>query len=51
MRNKAFRIFGGWGIVRSCQFGNGPLPNWILTTHLSRKTFRTPGMSRLRVIA
>jgi hypothetical protein len=28
MRNKAFRITGKRGIVRSGQFGNGPLPNW-----------------------
>jgi hypothetical protein len=50
MRNRAFCIYGGRGIVRSGQFGNGPLPNWNLNTHLSRKTFRTQEMSRLRAI-
>jgi ribosomal protein L35AE/L33A len=50
MRNKAFRTHGRRGIVRSCQFGNGPLPNWILNTHLARKSFRTEGMSRIRVL-
>ena len=50
MRNKAFRVYGKRGIVLSIQFGNGPLPNWILKTHLSRKTFRTQGMSSLRGI-
>ena len=49
MRNKAFRAYGRQ-IVRSCQFGNGPLPNWILNTHLARKTFRNQGMSSPRVI-
>jgi hypothetical protein len=33
MRNKAFRISGKRGIVRSGQFGNGPLPNWNLHSH------------------
>jgi hypothetical protein len=32
MRNKAFRINGERGIVRSGQFGNGPLPNWNLNS-------------------
>ena len=50
MRNKAFRITGKQGIVRLVQFCNGPLQNWILNTHPSRKTFRTQGMSRLWVI-
>jgi hypothetical protein len=50
MRNKAFRTYGRRGIVRSCQFGNRPLPNLILNTHLSRKSFRTVGMSRIRVL-
>ncbi len=40
MRNKAFRINGKRGIARSCQFGNGPLPNWNLNTHLPCSTFR-----------
>jgi len=44
MRNKAFRISGKRGIVRSGQFGNGPLPNWILNTHPYIGTFRTQGM-------
>jgi hypothetical protein len=41
MRNKLFRIYGKRGIVRSCQFGNGPLPNWILTANLSHEALRT----------
>jgi hypothetical protein len=41
MRNKAFRITGKRGIVRSAQFGNGPLPNWDLNTHRPDETFRT----------
>jgi len=49
MRIKAFRTYGRRGIVRSCQFGNGPLPNLILNIHLSRKSFCTVGMSRIRV--
>jgi hypothetical protein len=41
MWNKAFRINGKRGIVRTGQFGNGPLPNWELNTHLPDETFRT----------
>jgi hypothetical protein len=44
MRNKAFRINGKQGIVRFGQFGNGPLPNWILNTHPYMRAFRTQGM-------
>jgi hypothetical protein len=40
MRNKTFRINGKRGIVRSGQFGNGPLPNWDLNTHRPDGTFR-----------
>jgi len=50
MRNKTFRINGERGIVRSAQFGNGPLPNWRLNTHLSCKTFRVQGMQRIWVL-
>jgi hypothetical protein len=47
MRNKAFCINGKRGIVRSNQFGNGPLPNWNLNSH---ETFRTQGMKPTGVL-
>ena len=50
MRNKVFRITGKQGIVRLVQFCNGPLQNWNLNTHLTRKSFRTVGMSRIQVL-
>jgi hypothetical protein len=49
MRNKAFRITGKRGSVLLIQFCNGPLQNWILNTHLSRKTLRVQGMKRIWV--
>ncbi|RZU29734.1 hypothetical protein BDD14_6348 [Edaphobacter modestus] len=45
MWNKAFRVSGKRWIVRSGQFGNGPLPNWILNTHLP---FSTLGRHKLK---
>ena len=50
MKNKTFRINGERGIVRSTQFGNGPLPNWILNTHPYIGTFRTQGMKPTGVL-
>lgn len=50
MRNKAFRISGKRGIVRPIQFCNGPLQNWTLNTHLSRKTSCVQGTNRIRVL-
>ena len=50
MRNKTFRINGKQRIVRSGQFGNGPLPNWILNTHHPFGTFRTQGMKPTDVL-
>jgi hypothetical protein len=49
MRNKAFRINGKQGIVRFGQFGNGPLPNWNLNTHLYIGTL-TQGMKPTGVL-
>ena len=48
MRNNPFRINVKREIVRSAQFGNGPLPNWILNTHHHFGTFRTPGYETYR---
>ncbi len=50
MRNKAFGISGKRGIVRSGQFGNGPLPNWNLKTHHQFGTFRTQTMKPTGVL-
>jgi hypothetical protein len=50
MRNKAFRINGKRGIVRFGQFGNGPLPNWILNTHPYIGTFRIQGLKPTGVL-
>jgi hypothetical protein len=53
MRNKAFGINGKRGIVRSRQFCNGPLQNWILNTHPyigNIGTFLTPGMKPTGVL-
>jgi len=50
MRNKAFHINGKRGIVRFGQFGNGPLPNWILNTHPYTGTFLAQGLKPTSVL-
>jgi hypothetical protein len=50
MRNKAFRVNGKRGIVRSSHFGNGPLPNWIWNTHPYMGTFRIQGLKPTGVL-
>jgi hypothetical protein len=50
MRNKIFLINGKREIVRSDQFGNGPLPNWIFNTHPYIGTLLTQGMKPTRVV-
>ena len=50
MRNKAFPINGKRGIVRSGQFGNGPLPNCNLKTHHQLGTFRAQTMKLTGVL-
>jgi hypothetical protein len=50
MRNEALRVYGRRGIVKFGQFGNGPLPNWILNTHLSCEALRTREMKPMRVL-
>lgn len=49
MKNNPFFIKGNVGIARPGQFGNGPLPNWNLSTHRPDETSRTrnhPAQSR-----
>jgi len=41
MRDKPFFINRKRRVVRSGQFGNGPLPNRDLNTHRPDETFRT----------
>ena len=50
MRNKTFRINGKRGIVMFDQFGNGPLPNWILNTHPYIGTFLAQGLKPTGVV-
>jgi len=50
MSNKGRRINGDRGITLSGQFGNGPLPNWILNTHPYIGTFLTQGLKPTDVV-